>query len=140
MPLAFSVASASRTADVMRCGEIISMAWRSATWEVTRKVANSLITFISPKKPSCCVSAANIWCSSGYFQPPRCNAALLSGAKQMPSSSPASASSIMCCSVSPVRRPDSGEISPRGIVAGSMLARSTSAISSRDQSIAATLG
>ena len=72
-----SVASASSTAGVMRSGVIMSTASRSATCEVTRNVANSSITFISPKKPSCCVSAANIWCSSWNFQPPRCSARLV---------------------------------------------------------------
>jgi len=45
------VASASSTAAVMRAGVIISKASRSDTCEVTRKVKNAGITFISPKKP-----------------------------------------------------------------------------------------
>ena len=91
----------------MRSGVIMSIASRSATCDVTRNVLNSLITFISPKKPLWPVSSANIWCSSWNFQPPRCSAPLLSGAKEMPSSLPASARSIIALSVSPVSRPDS---------------------------------
>src|SRR5712691_6145850 len=124
----------------MRSGVIRLTASRSATCEVTRKVENSLITFISPKKPECRVSAANIWCSSGYFQPPRLSAALLSGAKQMPSRPPPSARPIMCSSVSPASRPDSAETSPRLMRAGSVLPRSTRGTRSCDQSIAATVG
>lgn len=45
------VPSASSTAAVMREGVIISKASRSDTCEVTRKVENAGITFISPKKP-----------------------------------------------------------------------------------------
>ncbi len=140
MPVARSVASASSIAAAMRSGVIRLTASRSATCEVTRKVENSSITFISPKKPECRVSAANIWCSSAYFQPPRLSAALLSGAKQMPSRPPPSARPIMCSSVSPASRPDSGETSPRLMRAGSMLPRSTSGTRSCDQSIAATAG
>src|SRR5258708_30450501 len=83
-----------------------------------RVLENSSITFISPKKPECRVSAANIWCSSGYFQPPRLSAALLSGAKQMPSSPPSSGRPIICSSVSPASRPDLGGSSTPLIRAG----------------------
>ena len=112
----------ARAPRSMRCGVIWSSAVRSATCEVTRDIHRSSSTFISPKKPWCCVRCANSWCSSLNFQPPACSAALLSGAKQMPSTLPSRARSMACSSVSPVSRPDSAETCPRGMRAGSMFA------------------
>ena len=79
----------------MRSGVIWSSAVRSDTCEVTRDIHRLSSTFISPKKPWCRVRCANIWCSSLKLQPPACSAALLSGAKVMPSMRPSSARSIM---------------------------------------------
>ncbi len=128
------VASASVSASSMRSGVIWSSAARSDTCEVTRDIHLLSSTFISPKKPSCWVMRANIWCSSLNFHPPAWSAALLSGPKTMPSMRPASASPIIASSVSPAIRPARGEIAPTGVSAGSRLPKSTIGISSAFQS------
>jgi hypothetical protein len=93
IPALRMVVSASESACSMRSVLICYGATLSATCEVARESHRPSRTFISPKYAVCPVRWANNWCSSLKRQPPACNAALLSGAKVMPSMRPESARS-----------------------------------------------